>query len=143
LASHENFAGAKDSSGEESNIASYKEAAPGKVLFVGNETLLMKALDAGWTGSISGAANALPQWLSQIVLEWTTNDKESAEVKFELIMPLLEALRKSPQPAMNKALLAKHGVLTIADPRLPLTGVSDADRDRVAELIKTVTGFKF
>jgi 4-hydroxy-tetrahydrodipicolinate synthase len=143
LAIHENFAGAKDSSGSESNICGYKEAVPEGVLFVGNETLLLKALQAGWTGSISGAANAMPHWLSQIVLEWTTDDKESAEVKFELILPLIEALRKSPQPALNKALLAKHRVLSSPEPRLPLTGASDADRDEVAELIRKVTGFRF
>ncbi|HWA82602.1 MAG TPA: dihydrodipicolinate synthase family protein [Fimbriimonadaceae bacterium] len=119
LGEHERMAGAKDSSGSVENIEGYAAALPGKALFIGNETLLPLALQAGWTGTISGAANALPGWLSQIVALWT-EDREQAEIKFRLILPALGALRKSPQPATNKAVLAGIGVLDSARMRLPL-----------------------
>ncbi len=92
---------------------------PGKSLFVGDETLLVEALSAGWTGTISGAANVIPSWLSQIVREWQT-DRESAETKFALIGPTLQAIRTSPQPGANKRILTELGVLPSADVRLPL-----------------------
>lgn len=119
LAEHERMAGAKDSSGVVENIEGYAAALPGKALLMGNETLLLQALAAGWTGTISGAANVLPGWLSQIVALWAT-DREQAEIKFKLILPALEALRKSPQPATNKAVLSRLGLLDSGRVRLPL-----------------------
>jgi 4-hydroxy-tetrahydrodipicolinate synthase len=123
LAGHERMTGAKDSSGSVENLAGYASALPGKSLFVGNETLLLQALGAGWTGTISGASNLIPNWLSQIVSLWDT-DREQAEIKFELILPVLEAIRKSLQPATNKATLERMGVLDSGRVRLPLEAVS-------------------
>ncbi|HVT11216.1 MAG TPA: dihydrodipicolinate synthase family protein [Fimbriimonadaceae bacterium] len=133
LGEHERMAGAKDSSGSVENIEGYAAALPSKALFMGNETLLPRALEAGWSGTISGAANVLPSWLSQIVSLWRA-DRELAETKFKLILPALEALRKSPQPATNKAILAKIGVLDSARVRLPLAEAPAAEQ--LAELLK-------
>ena len=127
LASHERMAGAKDSSGSRENLGGYAAALPGKALFVGNETLLTEALRAGWSGTISGAANILANWLSQIVALWLADDLEQAEVKFRLIHPALEAIRKSPQPATNKAVLARLGVLDSGRVRLPLAEAASLD----------------
>lgn len=117
LAAHPQMAGVKDSSGEVQNILDFKEAVGPKALFMGNETLLYQALEAGWTGTISGAANVIPQWLSEIVFTYGT---KAAKVRFDLILPVLETLRKSPQPATNKALLHNYGIITNPDVRLPL-----------------------
>lgn len=126
LGEHGRMAGAKDSSGVVENIEGYASALPGKALFMGNETLLLQALAAGWTGTISGAANVLPGWLSQIVALWS-DDREQAEIKFKLIVPALEALRKLSQPAVNKAVLARLGLLDSGRVRLPLRGTEVAD----------------
>jgi 4-hydroxy-tetrahydrodipicolinate synthase len=139
LSQHDNYGGAKDSSGLESNIAGYRAATGDKPLFVGNETLIFNALTAGWNGSISGASNAVPMWLSQIVKEFN-EDRESAETKFQLLLPVLNKLRSSPQPAMNKALLHAQGVLDRPDLRLPLLGVADKEVDDVLEVIKQQLG---
>lgn len=128
LARHPNMIGAKDSSGDAANIAAYADALAGKSLFVGNESLLMHALKHGWSGTISGAANTLSLWLSQIVSAYVAGDVDAAETKFALTLPGIEAIRKSPQPATNKALLERLGVLPSARIRLPLL---DADRESV------------
>lgn len=114
LAMQRAFAGVKDSSGHEPNIADFAAVLQGRPGYMGNELLLMKALEAGWTGTISGAANVVSEWLVPIVA-----DRD--EVKFELLQPALEALRKSPQPSTNKAILASRGILDRPDVRLPLT----------------------
>ncbi len=113
LADHSNLLGAKDSSGKEGNLAMFRQVLPGKRLYVGNELLLLKALDAGWNGTISGAANVVPRWLSLIVA-----DRD--EAKFEFIRPTIETLRSHPQPGTNKALLAELGVIDHNLVRLPL-----------------------
>lgn len=122
LAQRDGVAGIKDSSGEPGNLAAYRQAVPqGKMLFVGDERLLADALGSGWTGSISGVANVLPQWLARIVTEWLDPSlRESAATKFELIRPVIEALRAQPQPACNKAILQAFEVLEEAHVRPPL-----------------------
>lgn len=137
LADHPNFIGLKDSSGSIDNLAAYRAALPGKLLFVGDETILLKALAAGWTGTISGAANVVPLWLSQIVSEWSTN-RESAEAKFELLLPVLKAIRSNPQPAANKAMVHRLGISANATPRLPLFGLNEEASESLWE---TVRGF--
>ena len=113
LASHQNIVGFKDSSGEPANIPSFAIAAKGKRLFVGDETLLMDALEAGWTGTISGASNCVPQWLSRVVREADAN-------AFQVLLPVLRAIRSQTQPATNKAVLHALGVISTPHPRLPL-----------------------
>jgi len=121
LAQHDRMIGLKDSSGNAENTIAYAQAlsGTGKLLYVGDETLLASSLANGWTGTISGAANVIPGWLSQIVREWSVN-RESAETKFALIEPVLRAIRSSPQPGSNKTILRELGVLPSADVRLPL-----------------------
>lgn len=117
LSRQSTFAGVKDSSGEEANIEAYASVLQGRPGYMGNELLLMKALQAGWTGTISGAANVVSEWLVPIV-----GDRD--EVKFELLRPTLEVLRTSPQPAMNKAILHQRGIMDRPDVRLPLISLS-------------------
>lgn len=126
----EGFAGVKDSSGARENLSGYASAlqGSGKLLYVGNETLLLDALRAGWTGTISGAANVMPYALAHIIEDWTHGSFETAEVKFRLALPAVELLRGSPQPATNKALLKEIGVIPSSAVRLPLapTAIEDA-----------------
>lgn len=131
--------GLKDSSGDRANLAAYRDAlGPEKVLYVGNETLLVEALDAGWTGTISGAANVVPQWLGRVIHE-LEGDRESSLVKFALLRPVLDALRTSPQPATNKALLHRLGVLASPTPRLPLLPADPAAVARAWECVEPLS----
>lgn len=116
LMKYDSFAGLKDSSGSVENLAAYRAALPGKELFVGDERLLPSALDSGWTGSISGVANSIPAWLRVGI---------SDPVKWEMVLPVIERLRKSPQPATHKALLHRAGVLSHPAMKLPLLAADD------------------
>lgn len=112
LADHPRFAGAKDSSGDRENLASYAEAlrGRGKTLLVGDETLLIEALDAGWTGTISGAANVVPTELASIVAAYPA-DRSRAREEFQQVLPTIQALRGARQPGTNKAVLAHLGLI--------------------------------
>ena len=121
LAGHERVIGFKDSSGERANIESYRRAVPeGKNLFVGDETLLLDTLLAGWTGTISGAANCVPQWLAKVVADLD-------EAKFKVLLPVIQAIRAQRQPAANKAVLHALGVIASPSPRLPLEPENPAE----------------
>ncbi len=126
ISEHERFAGVKDSSGARENLSGYAGALKGKdkVLYVGNETLLLEALQSGWTGTISGASNVMPYPLSRVVADFHSGKTESAEAKFAIALPAIEALRGKPQPVTNKGLLASIGVLPSGEVRLPLIGAA-------------------
>lgn len=133
LADHSRFTGVKDSSGERANLDEYRQAVgPHKRLFTGDETLLLDALKAGWNGSISGAANVVPSWLTKVVSAWLKGEEESAAATFAVLEPALEAIRSATQPATNKAVLKAFGTLARSDVRLPLHA-AEAD-DLMAKL---------
>lgn len=121
LAMHPRFGGLKDSSGEASHLPLYRELVPSHPLFVGDERLLWTALEMGWSGTISGCANVIPQWLCRVVAR---RDEQA----FELILPVIEHLRSRPQPEANKAIQQALGLISSAAPRLPLLPVG-VDRD--------------
>lgn len=142
LAEEPMMLGAKDSSGDSANLASYASSLPGKHLFVGDETLLIEALRAGWSGTISGAANVLPDWLSTICAEWPL-ERESAETKHAILLPALRAIRSAPQPGTHKAMLSVTGVIERPDVRLPLRPPSDDVVQSVCEAVRLATGHRF
>ena len=141
LARHPNMGGLKDSSGDPDNLDSYRAALPAdKALYVGDETLLLRALRAGWTGAISGAANVVPQWLSTIEAEWREGNRDSSVEKFKILLPALEGIRNGPQPAANKAVLARYSVISRGDVRLPLETCPPEVAARIADTIRLQTG---
>lgn len=123
---HPNMVGCKDSSGSVENLAGYRQALrrDDQVLFVGNEGLLLLALEAGWTGTISGAANVLSRGLSAMVEDWFGGRQDSAREKFALLAPLIETIRVNRQPATHKAMLHAAGILPDPTLRLPLEPAS-------------------
>jgi 4-hydroxy-tetrahydrodipicolinate synthase len=141
LAQHENFAGVKDSSSSVENLDSYAAAVLPllKKLYVGDEALLIKALEAGWSGSISGSANSMPLPLATIIRECHDGRKESARVKHSLVLPIIERLRKSPQPATHKGVLQARGTIESASVRLPLLSIPEEVAGEMRSLIDDPT----
>jgi len=134
LGPHERLAGIKDSSGEVANLAGYAEALSGleKSLFVGNELLLRAALEAGWSGSISGAANVIGAELVRAMRAWQGPDADAA---FGLADRALKLLRGPAQPGANKALLALMGRIASDEVAPPLAAFdSAAARKLLADL---------
>jgi len=142
VAEYKQFAGVKDSSGARENLSGYADAlnGSGKVLYVGNETLLMDALRAGWTGTISGASNVMAFPLAQVIEDWIAARKDSAEAKFAIALPAIEALRGKQQPSTNKALLESIGVIPSGAVRLPLTSLSAADVNALKVELEAILG---
>jgi 4-hydroxy-tetrahydrodipicolinate synthase len=134
--------GLKDSSGEHSNLASYRSAVTREeqVLFVGDENLLIDALRAGWSGTISGAANVIAHWICPIVRHWFDGEIEAAETKFEIVKPIIERIRQLPQPSTHKAILVRNGLLDRPTVRLPLTVADETSVTELEQLIEARIG---
>lgn len=117
------FAGIKDSSGREQNLTEF-QVGSNHVRFVGDETLLRKAHEAGWSGSISGASNSVAPWLCSV---W---EEGFASARWEVLLPVIRALRSLPQPANHKAVLRAMGILESDEVWPPLLAAEPEDRDR-------------
>jgi len=123
--------GVKDSSGDPTNLQSFREVIPtGKSLLVGDERLLLRAKEAGWTGSISGASNVLGHWLQTI---WDTPVLQGQE-KLSLIIPALDTLRKASLPSIAKSILRDMGIVDCAQVRLPLRNHELSESERLSIL---------
>jgi 4-hydroxy-tetrahydrodipicolinate synthase len=133
LSLHPNIKGIIDSSGDRANLDLFRKAAPDIDLCVGDETLLLEALGAGWQGTISGAANLVPQWLVRIVDRFG-EEGDFSQSCFEIVKPVLEAIRQGTQPATNKAVLADWGLISHQEVRLPLENVDASELIALIEL---------
>ncbi len=138
LLAHPLCAGVKNSSVKEDELDWWREiVSEDQALWVGDERMIPAAFGRGWNGAISGAANLLSPWLVSIVRDWPS---ETAEAKFELILPLLNEFRRHPQPETHKSVLALWGLLQSASPRLPL--LPSEQGEAVAEAVKNVLGME-
>lgn len=82
LAEIPNIVGAKDSSGDWDNLSAYIAVAkkhPGFKVLSGNDSLILKALQAGGAGAIAGCANVYPHVLSSIYDYFMEGKMEEAE----------------------------------------------------------------
>lgn len=126
----EMFAGIKDSSGDLANLKSYREVTGSQhSLYLGDERCLDEADKAGWSGTISGAANSVPTWMRMIL------NNGFDQVKFDLIRDTLKLIRSYPQPWGHKVILRELGVLPNADMRLPLQPGNTDDEIKIVSSI--------
>ncbi|MES1228265.1 MAG: dihydrodipicolinate synthase family protein, partial [Armatimonadota bacterium] len=126
LMAHPNICGMKTSSGRKEEISWRTELPNDKTYLVGDESLLLRARQAGWQGTISGAANVLAPWLVRLC-------REQDPVIDELLQPLIQGIRSKPQPATHKAVLFAEGILSSPKPRLPLLEADGSEMKRMID----------
>ena len=81
LAEIDNIVGAKDSSGNWDNLKAYIELTENKDFAVlsGNDSLILKALQAGGAGGIAGCANVYPHNMVAIYERFKAGDMDGAQ----------------------------------------------------------------
>lgn len=100
LESDAGFAGIKDSSGESSHLTPLLEARSRREfdLFVGDDSLALDALAAGWNGVISGIACFLPELLVSLVDAHRAGDVETARSRQDDLDRVVEEVVNLPIP---------------------------------------------
>lgn len=90
LAKIDNIVGAKDSSGDWTNLSVYIELTKGMDFAVlsGNDSLILKALQAGAKGAIAGCANVYPKNMVGIYENFKKGDLEAAQKCQDAVAPL-------------------------------------------------------
>lgn len=107
-----NLVGMKDSSGEKENLEPLAHARDkhGFSLFVGDDDLLLKALQAGWDGVVSGIACFVPELIAAIYRSHKAGNAGQARAYQAALDELIEQVVRLPIPWGVRVGLAARGI---------------------------------
>ena len=100
-------------------------------VFIGNEPLVLEGMARGAIGAVSGLASAFPEITAALV-------HDRSERANEQVAMLRSGLQGIPFHAALKEVLVAQDVLTSADVRAPLRGLTDDERSTVLALARDV-----
>ena len=108
-------------------------AFEGLDVFIGKEPLVLQGIERGAVGAVSGLATAFPEITAALV-------HDRSERANEQVALLRSGLQGIPFHAALKEVLVARDVLTSADVRAPLRGLTDDERATVLTLARDVSG---
>lgn len=122
LRTEPDLVGIKDSSGDRMRLKQFINAELGDEisLMIGQDNLFYDALEAGWSGIISGLGNLCPELLTGLYKAFRSGDRKKAQPYFVQIKRLSSELEKFPAPWGVKVGLEARG-LDCGLPALPLS----------------------
>jgi 4-hydroxy-tetrahydrodipicolinate synthase len=125
----------KESSGNLAQIGEIARTLPeGKLLLSGDDGLALPAIAVGASGLVSVVGNVLPAETKALVDAALAGRKDEARSLHYRLLPVIDALFLETNPAPLKAALEIAGICSGAL-RLPLARVSEATRNRLAEVL--------
>lgn len=110
--SEEVIVGIKDSSGDPESqrlLSSAQSETPFR-LFVGNDSLVLDGLRAGWDGVISGISSCCPELLVSLYASVRRGDLEAAEAYNRSLQELIQRVSQLPFPWGLKSALEARGI---------------------------------
>ena len=107
-----NLVGMKDSSGQKENLAPLARARDkhGFSLFVGDDDLLLAALQAGWDGVFSGIACFVPELIVAVYRSYKAGEVVKARAYQATLDELIEQVVRLPIPWGVRVGLAARGI---------------------------------
>jgi dihydrodipicolinate synthase/N-acetylneuraminate lyase len=132
--------GIKDSSGRAERLVAFASAAgrSDRTLLVGDDRLLLRGLQAGWNGGVSGVAACCPELLVSLVRAVRENRPDDAARLQGRVDEVISHLAPLPTPWGIRIVLSARGIDTGPLP-LPLS----ADRRRQAEELRSWAAEEF
>jgi 4-hydroxy-tetrahydrodipicolinate synthase len=129
-----NLVGMKDSSGNRDHLEILgRERARGEAsIFVGDDSLLLDALRAGWSGVVSGIACFVPELIRAVYDAHVSGDAERAARWQQSLDELIEQVVRMPIPWGVRTGLEARGI-----PNGPMHVPPSAHRARQAEEFRT------
>jgi dihydrodipicolinate synthase/N-acetylneuraminate lyase len=100
-------------------------------VFVGNEPLILEGMERGAVGAVSGLAAAFPAITAGLVHDRSAHAHDQ-------VLRLRTGLQGIPFHAALKEVLVAADVLTSADVRAPLRGLTDDERSTVLALAREI-----
>ena len=136
LADLEHVVGVKDCCGDLEQVSRVVASCPSDfAVLSGDDALTLPLLSVGACGAISTTALVAPAQIVELVRAFRAGDAQGALAVHQRLLPLFEALFLESNPIPVKAALAMMG--RIGDEiRLPLTRLTDANRERLRVVLK-------
>jgi len=134
LTRHPRIAGVKQSSGDQRQLAAYREAAPRWSVFAGSGALLYTGLELGCDGGIVAVACFAAALCVEALQAFRAGDRARAGALQERLTPLSKEIVDTLGPAGVKAAMDAVGLYG-GPTRAPLTPLASTDRERVARLL--------
>lgn len=128
--------GVKEASGSLAQMQDVKRLCPKEFLLLsGDDALLLPLLSIGGKGVISVAANIVPQDVVQIITAYADGQVKKAQELYYRLLPLVQALFLETNPIPVKTAMGMMGLCS-DELRLPLSSMSDANRDKLKNVLK-------
>jgi len=126
LAGHPRLAGLKDSQGDWNRTRTLLRERRDLLVLPGSDDILLKAVQAGAVGSISGTANAFPELVSAVSRMHAQGRGEAAQARLDAAKSIL---LQYPLIAAAKSVLARRGVdrMWVRPPLVDLTPAQEEE----------------
>ena len=102
----------------------------------GDDALILPIMAVGGKGAISTASNVAPEAVGELVRACQDNDLGRARKLHHQLLPLFDALFFETNPIPVKCALELMGLIESAEVRLPLTPITEANRERLQGVLK-------
>ncbi len=102
----------------------------------GDDALNLPIMAVGGKGAISTASNVAPEAVGDLLRACRDNDLARARELHCRLLPLFEALFFETNPIPVKCALELMGLIGSAEVRLPLTPITDINRERLQVVLK-------
>jgi 4-hydroxy-tetrahydrodipicolinate synthase len=102
----------------------------------GDDALNLPIMAVGGKGAISAASNIAPMAVGELMRACRDNDFERARKLHFQLLPLFDALFFETNPIPVKCALELMGLIGSAEVRLPLTPITEVNRERLQVVLK-------
>lgn len=136
LAELEQVVGVKEACGNVHQISqAILATGPDFTFLSGDDAMTLPLLAVGGHGVITTVGNLIPAEMVSLVRSFQQGDTEAALAIHQRILPLIDAVFCETNPIPVKAAVAMQGLIG-EEIRLPLTPISDDNRERLRLLLK-------
>ncbi len=135
LASHPNVNHIKEAGGSCDRVDQLRQACGDALTILsGDDSLTLPFMAVGAAGVVSVASNFVPEAVGRLVAAASRNDFAAARAEHHALYPLFKALFIEPNPAPVKVAMARAGIISSPETRLPLCEMTEANREFLLEI---------
>ncbi|MFQ5641660.1 MAG: 4-hydroxy-tetrahydrodipicolinate synthase [bacterium] len=136
LAEHKNIVAIKEASGDLNQVSEIISRCGDSIqLLSGDDSLFVPILSVGGVGVVSVVANIIPKDLKALYTAFRANRYDEVQQFHHKLFPLCQAMFYETNPVPVKTAMNILGY-NVGDLRLPLTKMTDTNRDRLTRSLK-------
>ena len=126
----------KEASGNVGQMAEIMRLCGDRItLLSGDDNLILPVLALGGKGVISVVSNILPRQVAELHQAWFDGDLEEARRRFYDLLPVCKAMFLETNPIPVKTAMEMMGLLPSGELRLPMCPMSEANREKLRQVL--------